>query len=106
MNSRRCARQPFQSSRGILMEMSLRSAPPPCVETSGDGNLTVQIQGDDNTVVLGQLQLTLTRYLNRRQQGQASTLGEAAGILSPYALSIPLVGQSAALHDLLLWLRS
>jgi tetratricopeptide (TPR) repeat protein len=90
-----------------LKEMSQRSAPPSSVEISGDGNLTVQIQGDDNTVVLGQLQLTLTRYLNRRQQDQAMTsLGDAAGILSPYALSIPLVGQSAALQDLLLWLRS
>jgi hypothetical protein len=77
------------------------------VKISGDSNLTVQIQGDDNTVVLGQLQLTLTRYLNRRQQGQTTTSwGEAAGILSPYALSIPLIGQSAALQDLLLWLRS
>lgn len=86
--------------------MSQRSSPPSSVEISGDGNLTVQIQGDDNTVVLGQLQLTLTRYLNRRQQQATTSLGEVAGILSPYAFSIPFVGQSAALQDLLLWLRS
>lgn len=84
------------------------SLPPrsPSAEIAGDGNVTVQIQGDDNTVVLGQVSLTLSRYLNRRNPEGTRSQAEAAEILSPYAFSTPLVGRESALQNLSLWLES
>ena len=73
-------------------------------ETSGQGNVVVQIVGDGNSVVVGYAYLTLTRFLNRRvARGQEQPRSEAA-ILSPYALSVPLVGREAVLAELWEWM--
>jgi tetratricopeptide (TPR) repeat protein len=73
-------------------------------EISGQGNVVVQIVGDGNSVVVGYAYLTLTRYLNRRiPPGQGDPGGEAA-LLSPYALSVPLVGREAVLAELWEWM--
>ncbi len=68
---------------------------------SGSGHIVVQIEGDDNQVNLkGLAHLTLTRYLNRRQ------VESDADILSPYSLSIELVGRQTELASLRAWLAS
>jgi hypothetical protein len=75
-------------------------------EASGTGNVVVQIAGDGNTVIAGSAHLTLTRYLNRRVAAALGETGrgEAAELLSPYALSVPLVGREAELADLWRWM--
>lgn len=73
-------------------------------EVFGRGNVIVQIQGDGNTVVPGLAHLTLTRYLNRRRGGEGPS-GEAAEILSPYALAIPLIGREPVMADLWTWME-
>lgn len=85
--------------------MSSEPVPPTAqnAEVFGRNNVVVQIQGDGNTVVLGLPQLTLTRYLNRRRGGGPS--GEAAEILSPYALAIPFIGRESVMADLWTWME-
>jgi tetratricopeptide (TPR) repeat protein len=73
-------------------------------EVYGRNNVIVQIQGDGNTVVAGLAHLTLTRYLNRRRGGGGPT-GEAAEILSPYALAIPFIGREPVMADLRTWME-
>jgi tetratricopeptide (TPR) repeat protein len=73
-------------------------------EVYGRNNVVVQIQGDGNTVVPGLPHLTLTRYLNRRRGGGGPS-GEAAEILSPYALAIPFIGREPVMADLWTWME-
>jgi hypothetical protein len=75
-------------------------------ETSGQGNVVVQIVGDGSSVVVGYAYLTLTRYLNRRVAPGQGDLGGEAALLSPYALSVPLVGREAVLAELWEWMGS
>src|SRR5262249_873210 len=69
-------------------------------EVVGDGDVVVQIIGDDSTVVVGHAQLHLTRYLGRRLAGRPTEARSEAELLSPYALSVPLVGRELVLADL------
>ncbi len=71
---------------------------------SGEGHVVIQIIGDGNTVVAGHPHLRLTRYLNRRL-AEGEDRGEAS-LLSPYSLSVPLVGRDTVLADLWTWLTS
>jgi tetratricopeptide (TPR) repeat protein len=73
-------------------------------EILGRNNVIVQIQGDGNTVTVGLPHLTLTRYLNRRRGGDGPS-GEAAEILSPYALAIPFIGREPVMADLWTWME-
>ncbi|MFL6262871.1 MAG: tetratricopeptide repeat protein, partial [Thermoanaerobaculia bacterium] len=86
----------------------LPSADPPGARqeawVSGEGHVVVQIVGDGNTVVAGHPHLRLTRYLNRRL-AEGEDRGEAS-LLSPYSLSVPLVGRETVLADLWTWLTS
>lgn len=70
----------------------------------GRNNVIVQIQGDGNTVDARFPHLTLTRYLNRRRGGDGPS-GEAAEILSPYALAIPFIGREPVMADLWAWME-
>src|SRR5687768_4847033 len=65
----------------------------------GRNNVIIQIQGDGNTVVPGLPHLTLTRYITRRHQAPTEVR-----LLSPYAMTIPLVGRQPELADLNTWL--
>jgi tetratricopeptide (TPR) repeat protein len=50
--------------------------------------------------------LTLTRHLNRRGQPAGGHRGEAEQYLSPYSLSVPLVGRTEVLADQWRWMRN
>jgi hypothetical protein len=69
-------------------------------DVHGQGNIIVQILGNDNRVDLARAYLRLTRYLARRR------IETDADLLSPYTLSIPLVGRQPELADLRAWLGS
>lgn len=64
------------------------------VTVSGDGNIVVQVAGNDNQVVVGAAHLILTRYLSRQVSQNDLDL------LSPYSRAIPLVGRSRELASL------
>jgi len=69
------------------------------VESSGNNNIIIQIEGERHQVNLKSLpHLTLTRYLPRR------LVENEADILSPYSLSIPMVGRDDELEKLGTWL--
>ncbi len=74
---------------------------------SGADNVNVQIQGDNNVVHLGRSRLDLTLYRGRRRavSSPAVEAGEAAEILSPYAMAVPLVGRERELADLWTWMN-
>jgi hypothetical protein len=69
-------------------------------DVDGQGNVIVQVLGNDNRVDLGRAYLRLTRYLTRRQTDSEIDL------LSPYSRSIPLVGRELELAKLRTWLAS
>jgi tetratricopeptide (TPR) repeat protein len=73
-------------------------------EVSGAGNVVVQVVGNGNTVHPRYAHLSLTRYLTRRLPAAAGASGDAA-LLSPYALSVPLLGREEVLADLWCWMR-
>ena len=68
-------------------------------DIDGQGNVIVQILGNDNRVDLGRAYLRLTRYLTRRR------IDSDADLLSPYARSIP-VGRQQEMTELQTWLGS
>ncbi|HKV11089.1 MAG TPA: tetratricopeptide repeat protein [Thermoanaerobaculia bacterium] len=88
--------------------MSPEPVPPATqhAEVFGRNNVIVQIQGDHNKVTpIAELpHLTLTRYLTRRRGGDRPS-GEAAEILSPYALAIPFIGRESVMADLWTWME-
>jgi hypothetical protein len=73
-------------------------------EIAGSNNLVVQAVGAGITVVVGHAHLSLTRYLNLWAAAEAGRGGDAAQ-LSPYALSVPLVGRAEVLADQWRWMR-
>ncbi|HEX5717153.1 MAG TPA: tetratricopeptide repeat protein [Thermoanaerobaculia bacterium] len=75
---------------------------------SGVAHTNVQIQGDNNVVHIGRSRLDLTLYRGRRRGAVSSPTieaGEAAEILSPYAMAVPLVGRERELADLRAWMN-
>jgi tetratricopeptide (TPR) repeat protein len=70
-------------------------------EVDGQGNVTVQIVGENNRVTIaGAAALRLTMFPRRRQEG-----GDI-GLLSAYTQSIDLVGRESELENLRSWLAS
>ena len=69
-------------------------------DVDGQGNVVIQILGNDNRVDLTRPYLRLTRYLTRRR------IDFDADLLSPYTRSIPLVGREQELAELRAWLVS
>jgi hypothetical protein len=70
-------------------------------ELHGRNNIIIQIQGDGNTIVPSLPHLTLTRYLSRRGQ-----IASEADLLSPYGMTIPMVGREVEMADLRCWMTS
>ncbi|SDP83330.1 Tetratricopeptide repeat-containing protein [Rhodoferax sp. OV413] len=69
-------------------------------DVTGDGNTVVQIAGDHNTVVLGRVFLTLTRFDNQRRTSHL------LNALSPYSRSTRLRGRDDELASLRAFLSS
>jgi hypothetical protein len=69
-------------------------------DVDGQGNVIVQILGNDNRVDLVRPYLRLTRYLTRRR------VDSDADLLSPYTRSIPLIGREQEMADPRQWLSS
>ncbi len=71
-------------------------------------HVNVQILGDNNVVLIGRSRLDLTLYRGRRGAAFSSPgeAGEAAEVLSPYAMAVPLVGREREWSDLWTWLNS
>ncbi len=67
-------------------------------DVHGRDNVVIQIEGDGNTVLVHLPHLTLTRYLARRAPPVSDI-----GLLSPYALSIPMVGRDPMMAALQRW---
>jgi hypothetical protein len=70
-------------------------------EVDGQNNIIVQVVGDGNTIMPRYAHLTLTRYLTRRHR-----LTSEADLLSPYTMSIPMVGRAAQVAECHHWLTS
>jgi tetratricopeptide (TPR) repeat protein len=81
----------------------LKEEPRQRVDVDGQGNIVVQVIGDDNRIDLGRPYLRLTRYLARRVDASQRSDAE---LLSPYSRSIPLIGRDEELADLRAWLAS
>ena len=73
---------------------------PQRADVDGQGNIIVQVLGNDNRVDFGRPYLRLTRYLTRRR------IDSEVDLLSPYSRSIPLVGRQQEFADLRAWLSS
>jgi tetratricopeptide (TPR) repeat protein len=66
----------------------------------GERNVVIQIVGDGNTVMEGRPHLRLTRYPVRRQRQKTET-----DLLTPYTLSIPMLGRDGARAELWSWME-
>ena len=73
----------------------------PVATIHGSHNLTVQIAGDGNSVVVGQPHLTLIPPGSR-----ARAIRTEIDLLNPYCRSLDLVGREADLQSLWDWLHS
>ena len=76
--------------------------------TAGNGNFTVQIQGDGNSIVTGLPRLELTRRRGlacRIQTDPVTGKPHEIDVIRPFTRSIDLVGREMEMDDLRAWLH-